>query len=263
MKSTKCVANCASSDRLFNIQPLKPSLLLLLLLVLKERNYKNYTDALITITLSNCRSINWRKTGFQKVQNRSENVFAAKKSSAFNILRYNKLSIISKNLHKVRKGKRYRYSKVPEADYWLAAVTNSSRLSAHCPDTILSVSCYCLTAMSLRSGRTCADLSCSNSRGKLQLWMKYWIWNTSVDFRETLRLDIMSDSLGEQRTTMFTRGHHHFDPLWMICTAEIILKFLFLNMQLAAWLIIYRKCSITDLVRVFSSALHHLFGLLS
>lgn len=55
--------------------------------------------------------------------------------------------------------------------------------------------------MSLRSGRTCADLSCSNSRGKLQLWMKYWIWNTSVDFREILRLDVMSDSLGEQRTT--------------------------------------------------------------
>lgn len=83
--------------------------------------------------------------------------------------------------------------------------------------------------MSLRSGRTCADLSCSNSRGKLQLWMKYWIWNTSVDFREILRLYVMSDSLGEQRTTMFTRGHHHFDPLWMICAPEIILKFLFLK----------------------------------
>lgn len=91
--------------------------------------------------------------------------------------------------------------------------------------------------MSLRSGRTCADLSCSNSRGKLQLWKKYWIWSTSVDFREILRLDIMSDSLGEQRITMFTRGHHHFDPLWMICTPEIILKFLFLK---------HATCSLID-----------------
>ena len=86
----------------------------------------------------------------------------------------------------------------------------SSHLSAHCPDCILSISCYCLT-VSLKSGRTCAE---SVSPGKLQLWRKYGIWNTSVDFRETLRLDATSDSLGVQRTTMFTRSYCHFDALW-------------------------------------------------
>ena len=123
----------------------------------------------------------------------------------------------------------------------------SSHLSAHCPDCILSISCYCLT-VSLKSGRTCAE---SVSPGKLQLWRKYGIWNTSVDFRETLRLDATSDSLGVQRTTMFTRSYCHFDALWSVYAGNNLEFSIFLNTQLAAQLIIHTKCSITNVVCFF------------